>query len=166
MTEEQKKYYNAMKKLGSKKPQKPIPRPLVSQAPNSAWGRICWGPRKPPPHRASCRAPSPQPGASSQPREGGASSMSNHTQRAQARGVGKAWEGWDRQGHPPSSPPPPFGTSSCNPLSSTGCAPGSLGSGPGQVLRLLPGKLPCLIKIFSKKVCVEQGGGWHPKVIR
>lgn len=30
MTEEQKKYYNAMKKLGSKKPQKPIPRPEVS----------------------------------------------------------------------------------------------------------------------------------------
>ena len=30
MTEEQKKYYNAMKKLGSKKPQKPSPRPLVS----------------------------------------------------------------------------------------------------------------------------------------
>ncbi|XP_039769900.1 sodium channel protein type 11 subunit alpha [Ornithorhynchus anatinus] len=28
MTEEQKKYYNAMKKLGSKRPQKPIPRPL------------------------------------------------------------------------------------------------------------------------------------------
>eukprot|EP00070_Physeter_catodon_P005004 XP_007110560.2 sodium channel protein type 10 subunit alpha isoform X1 [Physeter catodon] len=28
MTEEQKKYYNALKKLGSKKPQKPIPRPL------------------------------------------------------------------------------------------------------------------------------------------
>ncbi|NXL85040.1 SCN5A protein, partial [Alectura lathami] len=28
MTEEQRKYYNAMKKLGSKKPQKPIPRPL------------------------------------------------------------------------------------------------------------------------------------------
>ncbi|KAM9187892.1 sodium channel protein type 11 subunit alpha [Dugong dugon] len=28
MTEEQKKYYHAMKKLGSKKPQKPIPRPL------------------------------------------------------------------------------------------------------------------------------------------
>ncbi|KAF6726768.1 Sodium channel protein type 4 subunit alpha [Oryzias melastigma] len=27
MTEDQKKYYNAMKKLGSKKPQKPIPRP-------------------------------------------------------------------------------------------------------------------------------------------
>ncbi|XP_062862733.1 sodium channel, voltage-gated, type I-like, alpha isoform X7 [Trichomycterus rosablanca] len=27
MTEEQKKYYNAMRKLGSKKPQKPIPRP-------------------------------------------------------------------------------------------------------------------------------------------
>ncbi|XP_078519331.1 sodium channel protein type 5 subunit alpha-like isoform X2 [Lissotriton helveticus] len=30
MTEEQKKYYNAMKKLGSKKPQKPIPRPSNS----------------------------------------------------------------------------------------------------------------------------------------
>lgn len=30
MTEEQKKYYNAMKKLGSKKPQKPIPRPQVN----------------------------------------------------------------------------------------------------------------------------------------
>lgn len=29
MTEEQKKYYDAMKKLGSKKPQKPIPRPAV-----------------------------------------------------------------------------------------------------------------------------------------
>ncbi|XP_067610130.1 sodium channel protein type 11 subunit alpha isoform X3 [Pseudorca crassidens] len=28
LTEEQKKYYNAMKKLGSKKPQRPIPRPL------------------------------------------------------------------------------------------------------------------------------------------
>ena len=31
MTEEQKKYYNAMKKLGSKKPQKPIPRPGVKK---------------------------------------------------------------------------------------------------------------------------------------
>lgn len=29
MTEEQKKYYDAMKKLGSKKPVKPIPRPTV-----------------------------------------------------------------------------------------------------------------------------------------
>jgi hypothetical protein len=29
MTEDQKKYYNAMKKLGSKRPQKPIPRPKV-----------------------------------------------------------------------------------------------------------------------------------------
>ncbi|NXK99540.1 SCN5A protein, partial [Mesembrinibis cayennensis] len=28
LTEEQKKYYNALKKLGSKKPQRPIPRPL------------------------------------------------------------------------------------------------------------------------------------------
>jgi len=27
MTEDQKKYYNAMKKLGSKQPQKPIPQP-------------------------------------------------------------------------------------------------------------------------------------------
>lgn len=34
MTEEQKKYYNAMKKLGSKKPQKPIPRPGVR---NTKW---------------------------------------------------------------------------------------------------------------------------------
>lgn len=33
MTEEQKKYYNAMKKLGSKKPQKPIPRPQVCPSP-------------------------------------------------------------------------------------------------------------------------------------
>ena len=30
MTEDQKRYYNAMKKLGSKAPQKPIPRPRVS----------------------------------------------------------------------------------------------------------------------------------------
>ena len=30
MTEEQKKYYNAMKKLGSKQPGKPIPKPRVS----------------------------------------------------------------------------------------------------------------------------------------
>lgn len=39
MTEEQKKYYNAMKKLGSKKPQKPIPRPSV------CWWKplICFG---------------------------------------------------------------------------------------------------------------------------
>ena len=29
MTEDQKKYYNAMKKLGSKAPQKPIPKPKV-----------------------------------------------------------------------------------------------------------------------------------------
>uniref|UniRef100_A0A4W4GPC2 Sodium channel protein n=1 Tax=Electrophorus electricus TaxID=8005 RepID=A0A4W4GPC2_ELEEL len=35
LTEEQKKYYNAMKKLGSKKPQKPIPRPA-----NKFQGRI------------------------------------------------------------------------------------------------------------------------------
>lgn len=35
MTEEQKKYYNAMKKLGSKKPQKPIPRPQVGSVLNT-----------------------------------------------------------------------------------------------------------------------------------
>ena len=29
MTDDQKKYYNAMKKLGSKQPQKPIPKPKV-----------------------------------------------------------------------------------------------------------------------------------------
>ena len=29
MTEDQKKYYNAMKKLGSKQPTKPIPKPKV-----------------------------------------------------------------------------------------------------------------------------------------
>lgn len=29
MTEDQKKYYNAMKKMGSKKPLKAIPRPRV-----------------------------------------------------------------------------------------------------------------------------------------
>ena len=32
MTEDQKKYYNAMKKLGSKQPQKPVPKPKVSQS--------------------------------------------------------------------------------------------------------------------------------------
>lgn len=31
MTEDQKKYYNAMKKMGSKKPLKAIPRPRVRQ---------------------------------------------------------------------------------------------------------------------------------------
>lgn len=36
MTDEQKKYYNAMKKLGSKKPQKPIPRPSVTHSPDYA----------------------------------------------------------------------------------------------------------------------------------
>ena len=30
MTEDQKKYYNAMKKLGSKQPTKPIPKPKVN----------------------------------------------------------------------------------------------------------------------------------------
>lgn len=48
MTEEQKKYYNAMKKLGSKKPQKPIPRPLVSQLPiQQEWRGCAGGPGKP-----------------------------------------------------------------------------------------------------------------------
>lgn len=32
MTEDQKKYYNAMKKMGSKKPLKAIPRPRVSSS--------------------------------------------------------------------------------------------------------------------------------------
>lgn len=40
MTEEQKKYYNAMKKLGSKKPQKPIPRPTVRQYSTSLVPRL------------------------------------------------------------------------------------------------------------------------------
>jgi hypothetical protein len=31
MTEDQKKYYNAMKKMGNKKPMKALPRPRVSQ---------------------------------------------------------------------------------------------------------------------------------------
>ena len=31
MTDDQKKYYNAMKKLGSKQPQKPIPKPKVNK---------------------------------------------------------------------------------------------------------------------------------------
>lgn len=43
MTEEQKKYYNAMKKLGSKKPQKPIPRPSVR------WGNPHSNPHSEPP---------------------------------------------------------------------------------------------------------------------
>lgn len=32
LSNEQKKYYNALKKLGSKKPHKPIPRPLVRRS--------------------------------------------------------------------------------------------------------------------------------------
>lgn len=35
MTEDQKKYYNAMKKLGSKQPQKPIPKPKVRSLENT-----------------------------------------------------------------------------------------------------------------------------------
>lgn len=31
MSDEQKKYYNALKKLGNKKPLKPVPRPQVRQ---------------------------------------------------------------------------------------------------------------------------------------
>ena len=31
MTDDQKKYYNAMKKMGNKKPTKALPRPRVSQ---------------------------------------------------------------------------------------------------------------------------------------
>lgn len=41
MTEDQKKYYNAMKKMGSKKPMKAIPRPRVSTfAPHSPYDRV------------------------------------------------------------------------------------------------------------------------------
>lgn len=39
MTEDQKKYYNAMKKMGSKKPMKAIPRPRVSFG-NKVWNEI------------------------------------------------------------------------------------------------------------------------------
>ena len=71
MTEEQKKYYNAMKKLGSKKPQKPIPRPLVSQAVDLVGvGRISRGDSgKAPRHKTSNQGlftvfwPSPGPSA-------------------------------------------------------------------------------------------------------
>lgn len=42
MTEEQKKYYNAMKKLGSKKPQKPIPRPAVNWYNSLIWFSGHW----------------------------------------------------------------------------------------------------------------------------
>lgn len=38
MTEDQKKYYNAMKKMGSKKPMKAIPRPRVGNG--SAFDRL------------------------------------------------------------------------------------------------------------------------------
>lgn len=92
MTEEQKKYYNAMKKLGSKKPQKPIPRPLVSLAPNSARvGRIGWGRgelRKPPCHTINYHGlftvfgPSLRPSA--RPGKEGHSQESDRTQRAQS----------------------------------------------------------------------------------
>lgn len=36
MTEDQKKYYNAMKKMGSKKPLKAVPRPKVMLMFNSS----------------------------------------------------------------------------------------------------------------------------------
>lgn len=42
MTEEQKKYYNAMKKLGSKKPQKPIPRPSVRHSTDLYYKSNVW----------------------------------------------------------------------------------------------------------------------------
>lgn len=110
MTEEQKKYYNAMKKLGSKKPQKPIPRPLVSLAPNSAGvGRIGWGRgqlRKPPHHTVKYHGlftvfgPSVRPSA--RPGKEGHSQESGHTQRAQSQrdskdGMRRPW----RPGHTP-----------------------------------------------------------------
>lgn len=37
MTEDQKKYYNAMKKMGSKKPLKAIPRPKVTSSNDSTY---------------------------------------------------------------------------------------------------------------------------------
>lgn len=40
MTEDQKKYYNAMKKLGSKQPSKPIPKPKVSDEDDGKWLRV------------------------------------------------------------------------------------------------------------------------------
>lgn len=51
MTEDQKKYYNAMKKMGSKKPMKAIPRPRVGKCNpslteigiNASLRRIRWG---------------------------------------------------------------------------------------------------------------------------
>lgn len=54
MTEDQKKYYNAMKKMGSKKPMKAIPRPRVrflvtNKYPNNDNNIVvfCSGNRKP-----------------------------------------------------------------------------------------------------------------------
>lgn len=47
MTDDQKKYYNAMKKMGSKKPMKAIPRPRVSTAhipPFLSLSRVVWHP--------------------------------------------------------------------------------------------------------------------------
>lgn len=41
MTEDQKKYYNAMKKMGNKKPLKAIPRPRVSYINNKDTIYIC-----------------------------------------------------------------------------------------------------------------------------
>ena len=47
MTDDQKKYYNAMKKLGSKEPQKPIPKPkvrLMTSHGGSCVVRVTWQP--------------------------------------------------------------------------------------------------------------------------
>lgn len=42
MTEDQKKYYNAMKKMGSKKPMKAIPRPRVSTGSSPSHAQDSW----------------------------------------------------------------------------------------------------------------------------
>ena len=48
MTDDQKKYYNAMKKLGSKEPQKPIPKPKVRlmTSHGSCVVRLTWQPSR------------------------------------------------------------------------------------------------------------------------
>ena len=85
MTEEQKKYYNAMKKLGSKKPQKPIPRPLVSQFPiQQEWGGCAEGAWEAPLPRTSYQGlftvSQPSPGPSVSPATEGLCQASDHTE--------------------------------------------------------------------------------------
>ena len=118
MTEEQKKYYNAMKKLGSKKPQKPIPRPLVSKALDSVGvgGSARRGPWEAPTPQDQLSEPLHsllvQPGAFGLPREGG---TSNHAQGPQSHGgtgegMRQLWEPRDDPlpQEPLSEAPPPL----------------------------------------------------------